>query len=209
MKLQYTTGTNYSQTSVATETSFDMDVMFAWADGMDATPKRSQINAKLANLMGLKISAYNKFSELTESVEFKTAADAHNTPNVLALVKNEREEMASRQGPRENNGGITSALKTEIGKQVFDKVMIGVGIDNPADYEITAEFVLNCVKVRDNVELPAKREIKEKTIGKRKQVDMALAGSIRTLHNDFGLTAEQIVEKIPHVDLDQVTEILS
>ena len=215
MKLSYQSGTTYSKTDATITTSFDMDDLFAWCDALDATPKTKQVNAKLSELFNVKPSSYSKFSQLTESAEFHAAVDAHvvNKPNSKAgsMKKDARKESPSQQGPRGSNGGITNAVKQEIGGYVVDVIAAVLKID-AADYDITAEYAKNAVCAvfahigSSDFDMPAKRVKTEKQVNEN--LTSQLTASVKALAA-ADMTAEQIAAAIPNITEDDVNTMLA
>ena len=210
MKLSYQSGTTYSKNDATITTPFDMDVLFGFADAIDGIPKTKQVNAKLAELFGVKTSSYSKFSQLTESAEFHAACDNHGTDNAKSMKKDARKESPSQQGPRGSNGGITNAVKQEIGGYVVDIIAAVLDID-ASDYDITAEYAKNAVgTVFNNNDVKLQRpELRVKT---EKQVNenltSQLTASVKALAGS-GMDAAAIAAVIPNIDEDDVKAMIS
>ena len=211
MKLSYQSGTTYSKNDATITTPFDMDVLFGFVDAIDGIPKTKQVNAKLAELFGVKPSSYSKFSQLTESAEFHAACDAHGSQNAISMKKDARKESPSQQGPRGSNGGITNAVKQEIGGYVVDVIAAVLKID-AADYDITAEYAKNAVCAvfahigSSDFDMPAKRVKTEKQVNEN--LTSQLTASVKALAGS-GMDAAAIAAAIPNIDEDDVNTMLA
>ena len=120
--LTYESGETYRKANTSLTTTFDLNDLFTWATAHNGTPKRDDINVKLASLMGVKAPAYSKCSELTESSEFHTACIENGNANVMALPKNGRKDTPERKGKRGSNGTLTNSDLQEIGKRVSEYI---------------------------------------------------------------------------------------
>ena len=211
MKLSYQSGTTYSKNDATITTPFDMDVLFGFADAIDGIPKTKQVNAKLAELFGVKTSSYSKFSQLTESAEFHAACDNHGTDNAKSMKKDARKESPSQQGPRGSNGGITNAVKQEIGEYVVDIIAAVLDID-ASDYDITAEYAKNAVDALFSIITDVKLQRPELRVKTEKQVNenltSQLTASVKALAGS-GMDAAAIAAAIPNIDEDDVKAMIS
>ena len=210
MKLSYQSGTTYSKNDATITTPFDMDVLFGFVDAIDGIPKTKQVNAKLAELFGVKTSSYSKFSQMTESAEFHAACDAHGSQNAISMKKDARKESPSQQGPRGSNGGITNAVKQSIGEFVIHKITDIFDID-AADYDITEEYIGGVISTVFNnsdvkLELPAKRVKTEKQVNEN--LTSQLTASVKALAGS-GMDAAAIAAAIPNIDEDDVNTMLA
>ena len=210
MKLSYQSGTTYSKNDATITTPFDMDVLFGFVDAIDGIPKTKQVNAKLAELFGVKPSSYSKFSQMTESAEFHAACDAHGSQNAISMKKDARKESPSQQGPRGSNGGITNAVKQSIGEFVVREIEATFDID-AADYDITEEYiggVVSTVFNNNEVELP-RPELRVKTEKQlTESVKSQLTASVKLLAGS-GMDAATIAAAIPNIDEDDVNTMLA
>ena len=212
-RLQYTSGTAYNRKeSIMIETPFDINDLFndvIQNPTLPLTGKDKKVNESVYGRISAGFSIkYNhaKACELLESDEFHNAVDNHEKSAVLARLKKEPRDVGSGTGgPRNGNGGITNALKQEIGGSVIDFLTKEqLGIDNPSDYEITSNWVMDNIKAVDNPTEPKKRVKNDK-----ERVDVLTVKVVMALHN-AGITNEEIAsDDDMELTIDQVNEIIN
>ena len=212
-RLQYTSGTAYNRKeSITITTPFDINDLFndvIQNPSMPLTGKDKKVNESVYGRISAGFSIkYNhaKACELLESSEFHNAVDAHEKSAVLAKLKKEPRDVGSGTGgPRNGNGGITNALKQEIGGLVIDAALVMVGLEpsDASDYEITKDWVIE-VLTKKTESMPKRRVKNDK-----ERVGALTVKVVMALHN-AGITNEEIANDDDlDLTLEQVNEIIS
>ena len=213
-RLEYTSGTSYNRKeSITITTPFDINNLFQSVidnPSIPLTGKDKGLNESVNGIIcaGFQVK-YNhaKASELLESTEFHNAVDNHESSAVLARLKKEPRDVGSGTGgPRSGNGGITNALRQEIGTLIIGALCVKCDIpaSEVGDYEITANWVADNIGVSESIEKPKRRVKNDK-----ERVGALTVKVVMALHN-AGISAEEIANDDDlDLSVDQVNEIIS
>ena len=148
MKLTYTHARYPLLTTKPVErtTVFDVEDLFEFVNTPtdDNKPTQKQVIAWICDSSGLKYD-HGRGCGLMESDEFHNHIDGMEDASgrVKSLKKSAREESPNRQGSREN-GGITNAIKTEIGNRVVD-IVSAIVDGTPETHVFDADYVENVI----------------------------------------------------------------
>ena len=212
-RLEYTSGTAYNRKeSISITTPFDIQQLFQNVIDNPSIPLTGKdkgltesVNGLICKGFGVKYN-HAKASELLESTEFHNAVDNHESSTVLARLKKEPRDVGSGSGgPRSGNGGITNALKQEIGGMIIDVALVMTGLESndASDYEITKEWVLEVLK-GDHKDKPKRRVKNDK-----ERVGALTIKVVMALHN-AGISVDDIANDDDlDLSVEQVNEIIS
>ena len=208
-RLTYTSGTAYNRKeSIMIETPFDINDLFQNVidnPTLPLTGKDKGLNQSIYGVIsagfGIKYN-HAKACELLESTEFHNAVDIHEKSAVLARLKKEPRDVGSGNGgPRSGNGGITNALRQEIGELIIAVCCVKCEIpaSEISDYEITKEWISESIGVSESIVKPKRRVKNDKERVGALTVKVVLALHTAGITNaeianddDLDLTIEQV-----------------
>ena len=215
MKLTYTHARypNMDSNPIERTTAFDVDTMIEFVDAGQNPPTQKQIITWICVNSGKKVD-HGFGCGLMESTEFHEYVDGMGdaSERVKSLKKSARVANPNKSGSRAN-GGITNAIKADIGELVVNMLThhIDISTDN---YAIDASWVRNCMEecLALSPEFTPPKKRVATAAQKAAATDDALAATVKKL-GENGMNADSISEIVNStrivLTVDQINEIIS